>query len=85
MKTLLVAMCIVFVAIFVAGCVPSETERTAIRVDHLTTELIFVKYPGTDICFAIHGLGYAYSMMSTVPCEKVPVGKLIEGRLLEVK
>jgi hypothetical protein len=38
--------------------------------------IVFMKYPGTNICFATAGWGTNLQTMATVPCAEVPEGKL---------
>lgn len=39
-------------------------------------DIVFMKYPGSKICFATTGWGTNTQTMATVPCEDVPAGKL---------
>lgn len=38
--------------------------------------IVFIKYPGANLCFATAGWGSTMQMMATVRCEDVPEGKL---------
>lgn len=56
----------------------------AILVSYLSYEsrnptpnnIVFMKYPGANICFATAGWGSNMQTMATVRCEDIPAGKL---------
>ena len=71
----------------VAGCEESPAVYEArvnqwkrYHAEEAVERIFFFRYPGTSLCFAglsVHG-GIT---VATVPCEHVPIGKLIEPAL----
>ncbi len=92
MKTLLVAMCVVFVAIFVIGCSGDPKSEAEVKqaqaewnqqtADNVVDLLVYIKdpRPNPPICFAYKPMGPS-SVISTVLCEAIPPDMLFTAKI----
>lgn len=66
---------LILLCLFLCGCETNDQERA----NNTVNQIIYIKDPRTDLCFAYvwKGGGYGGPGLACVPCDKIPKNMLI--------